>query len=129
MLAHVVEVMGDRMHHEDGYTEQDEATMTKLEELSKAGPALTATSGPQDYRAELGMFMRVLDAELDNWVPDASQRLLFRARRVLGADGIPDPAYGRSDCGPERGDHALFTDWIGDRYVHRCASCFRLYRA
>lgn len=75
------------------------------------------------------MFTKIVRAELDNWVPGASQRLLFRAGATVGLDQ-PDPrdAAGR-DCGPDRGDHATFPDWVAGVYVHRCATCFRLYAA
>lgn len=36
MLDHIVDVIGDRMRSEDGYTEGAEATLTKLERLRDA---------------------------------------------------------------------------------------------
>lgn len=130
VLAHVAEVMTDRMLTEGGYTDEDRATMAKLEELAKAGPAVTVTGEAPDYQAELDLFQRVVSAELDNWVPNASQRLLHRASLALNKGYIPNPATAsHGDCGPERGSHALVTAWAGSLYVYRCASCFRLYRA
>jgi hypothetical protein len=127
-LDHMTDVMGDRLCSESGYTEQDEATMTKLKELAKAGAAVTVTSEQQDYRAELGLFLQIVQAELDHWVPNASQRLLFRAGAALGVKQ-PDPARVRADCGSGRADHATVPDWVSTLYVHRCINCARLFRA
>lgn len=33
MLDHIIDVVGDRMHNEDDYTEADEATLKRLERL------------------------------------------------------------------------------------------------
>lgn len=41
MIDHIVDVIGDRIRSEDGYTEQDKATLDKLERLrdiSRSGP-------------------------------------------------------------------------------------------
>lgn len=130
MLAHVVDVMSDRMRGEDGYIDTDWATMTKLEKLATGGPAVTITGEDRDHAAELAMFEQIVKAEMDNWVPGASQRLIFRASRALSVGHYPDPAFAtRTDCGPERGSHALVANWTGSLYVYRCASCHRLFRA
>lgn len=130
MLAHVVNMMNERITQYDGYTDENEATMAKLEELAKAGPALTVTGEQRDYPTELGLFEQIVTAELNNWVPGASQRLIFRASRALNVGHYPDPALAmRTDCSPERGAHALAANWAGSLYVYRCATCFRLYRA
>lgn len=130
MLDHVVEVINDRMCEADGYNDDDRATMAKLEELAKAGPALTVTGEQRDHPTELSLFEQIVTAELNNWVPGASQRLIFRASRALNVGHYPDPALAaRTDCGPERGAHALAANWAGSLYVYRCATCFRLYRA
>ena len=128
MLAHVTDVMNERIAVEGGYEEESKDTMVKLEELSTAGAAVTVTSEQQDYRAELGLFLQIVQAELDHWVPNASQRLLFRAGAALGVKQ-PDPARVRADCGAARADHATVPDWVSTLYVHRCINCARLFRA
>lgn len=128
MLNHIVDVMGDRMHREDGYTEQDERTFTKVAELAKS-PVTTVVVTADDTDAEAKqMFQAIVRAELRNWVPNASQRLLYRAGRVVGVI-MPNPANMQPDCGPNRSDHALVHDWIQGLYVDRCSSCHRLYDA
>ena len=128
LLTHVVDVMNERIAVEGGYADGDRDTMTKLEELSTAGAAVPVTSEQQDYRAELGLFLQIVQAELDHWVPNASQRLLFRAGAALGVKQ-PDPARVRADCGAARADHATVPDWVSTLYVHRCINCARLFRA
>lgn len=129
MLAHVVDVVGDRMHSEDGYTDTDRATMTKLEALVKEGAAVVVSGKDgQANVVELNLFLKIVRAELDHWVPNASQRLLFRAGAALGVQQ-PDPSRMSADCGPDRHQHALVADWVSTMYVYRCASCVRLYRA
>ena len=126
MLNHVVDVIGDRMHHEDGYTEQDEATVKKLDELAKSPCTAVVILGDEVDAEARQMFQAIVQAELRHWVPGASQRLLYRAGRALGI-GQPNPAQGRPDCGPDRADHALISDWVAGLYLLRCSSCFRLY--
>lgn len=129
MLAHVVDVVGDRMHSEDGYTDTDRATMTKLEALAKEGAALVVSGKDgQANVAELNLFLKIVRAEMTHWVPNASQRLLFRAGAALGIRQ-PNPAGLRADCGPDRINHATVADWVGTQYVYRCVNCARLYRA
>lgn len=36
LIDHIIDVIGDRMRSEDGYTERDEATVAKLERLNAA---------------------------------------------------------------------------------------------
>jgi hypothetical protein len=126
MLNHIVDVVGDRMHHEDGYTEQDGRTLSKLDKLAKT-PATAVVVLADDVDAEARqMFQAIVRAELRHWVPGASQRLLYRAGRVVGIEQ-PNPAKGRRDCGADRTDHALISDWVAGLYLHRCSSCFRLF--
>lgn len=126
MLNHIVDVVGDRMHHEDGYTEQDSRTLGKLDKLAKA-PATAVVVLADDVDAEARqMFQAIVRAELRHWVPGASQRLLYRAGRVVGIEQ-PNPAKGQSDCGADRADHSLINDWVSGLYLHRCSSCFRLF--
>lgn len=126
MLNHVVDVIGDRMRHEDGYTEQDEQTVTKLDKLAKS-PTTSVVVLADDVDAEARqMFRAIVQAELRAWVPGASQRLLYRAGRIVGIQQ-PNPAKGQPDCGPDVANHALFSDWVAGLYLHRCSDCFRLF--
>lgn len=128
MMNHVVDVIGDRMRHEDGYTEQDERTVTKLDRLAKS-PTTSIVVLADDVDAEARqMFQAIVRAELAHWVPDASQRLLYRAGRIVGIEQ-PNPAKGQRDCGAERADHALISDWVAGLYLHRCSNCFRVFTA
>lgn len=129
MMNHVVDVVTDRMRHEDGYTEQDDATMTKLDTLTNgldgtSAVVITGDECPKDEAALL--FQDVVKAELKHWVPGASQRLLFRAGRALG---IEQPEPRNPDCGQLRSYHALVSDWVAGLYVQRCSSCARIYEA
>lgn len=129
MLAHVVDIVNNRMAVKSGYTDEDEATMAKLEALSKAGHALTVTGAQQGGDASRALFTDVVNAELDNWVPNASQRLLFRAGAALGQHHPDARPTQNEDCGPERSAHALIPGWLASVYVHQCATCLRTYRA
>ncbi len=128
MLAHVVDVVGDQMLNEDGYTDQDRKTMAKLEALAQAGASLTVDGSKVERNEAAQTFVDIVRAELDNWVPDASQRLLYRAGAALGISQ-PDPGNARQpDCGPHVGDHAIISDWIAGLYVQRCVNCFRIFK-
>ena len=74
------------------------------------------------------LFTRVVDAELNAWVPDASQRLLHRAGARLGFTR-PDPATTLPDCGPYVSNHATVPNWVGHVYVLDCVNCARIFRA
>lgn len=129
MMDHVVDTTRDRMLTEGGYTEQDWVTMTKLECLAKEGSAVVVSGrDTQDTDIARTLLQRLVEAELDNWVPNASQRLLHRAGAALGIEQ-PDPARMRNDdCGPDLGKHATVPDWVGDLFVRRCVSCARIWR-
>lgn len=90
------------------------------------GPAFVVTGVELDDKAAREMFLRILGAELDNWVPDASQRLLYRAGRALGIHHPVMPTD-NPDCGAEPGWHALTSDWVAGVFVRRCVTCSRLY--
>lgn len=129
MMDHVVDTTRDRMLTEGGYAEQDWATMTKLESLAKAGSAVVISGRDEpDADAARALLRRIAEAELNHWVPNASQRLLHRAGLALGIEQ-PDPARMRNDdCGPDPAKHATVPDWIGDLFVRRCVSCARIWR-
>jgi DNA-binding CsgD family transcriptional regulator len=131
MLKHAVKVVCDRMHDQGGYTEQDELTMKKLNELAKARTSVIVITGDDpagggDDPQVREMFRDIVRAELRNPVPDASQMLLYRAGRILGI-GQPNPEKGLRDCGPDATDHVLARDWVLDVYLYRCSDCFRLF--
>lgn len=128
MLHHVVDVICDKMHMEkDEYTEEDRETVRKLNETSEKTTTTLLITGDDVSQGEAyDMFAKIVDAELRNWVPGASQRLLYRAGAVLGI-AQPNPQYGTADCGPATSDHALIATWVVGRYVYRCSSCFRLF--
>lgn len=127
MLDHVIDVIGDRMHHGDGYTMQDEATVAKLDKLAKAPATAVVVTGEEFDSGAHQMFQAIVKAELANWVPDASQRLLYRAGRIVGIEQNDPSQAGSRDCGPERIQHTLISDWVAGLYLSRCVNCFRLY--
>lgn len=73
------------------------------------------------------MLKHIVRAELAHWVPGASQRLLYRAGRIVGIEQ-PNPANGQPDCGDDPEHHALISDWVAGLYLHRCSNCFRLFQ-
>ena len=127
MLAHIVDVIGDRLLAEDGYTDQDRATVDKLEALSKQEGSSPVLTGDVDYDRR-DVFRAVLEAELDNWVPGASQRLLYRVGFALGFWQL-DPSRALSDdCGDKMLDHLLKGEVVADLPLNRCTECLRLFR-
>lgn len=127
MLDHTVSTMRDKMLCEDGYTLGDHAVVAKVEEVSQAPAALVLTGGELNRAEERELFRRIVNAELDNWVPNASQRLIFRAGRALGVGGSW-PRQASEDCGDNPGDHSLFSNWVAGIFVRHCATCHRLFR-
>lgn len=124
MLNHVVDVIGDRMRHEDGYTPQDDATVVKLDRLAKSGNAVVLTGAEileADARRHLAAVVRL---ELKHWVPGASQRLIYRAANALG---LKQPYPTVDDHGPDPASHPLVPDWVAGMYLMRCATCCRLF--
>lgn len=128
MLRHIAEVVGDRLHHEDGYTDQDREVVDKIEQLSKLTTTIIVISGDVEKSNPYQAFQQIVRAELAHWVPDASQRLLFRAGRALGVPQ-PDPVTARPDCGPSARLHSLCSEWVAGVFLYRCTTCFRLFEA
>lgn len=123
MISHTVDVMGDRISDGNDYTEQDGNTITKLDELKT--PALVVDGAEHtDYELR-AMLRRIVTAELDHWVPGASQRLIYRASRALGESFAKPRA---EDHGPNPEDHALTANWVAGLYLRQCATCQRLFR-
>jgi hypothetical protein len=126
MLNHVVDVVGDRMRHEDGYTDQDGATLGKLDQLAKTeGTQLVVDTVTPDTEA-LALLREIVSAELRHWVPGASQRLIYRASTMLGFSAVLPKS---DDHGPDPADHALFPNWVGGLFTQQCATCARIFRA
>lgn len=131
MLHHIAhDVLPDRLAYDSGYTDQDRKTVAKLQQMADQHETAVVLSGA-DLTDEHGtdaearaLFQQIVQAELDHWVPNASQRLLYRAGMVLG---VPQPQPRREDCGPARSAHALVHDWVASRYLLRCATCLRLF--
>lgn len=125
MMSHVDEVIRDRMLGDDTYEPDAVATVDKLGKL--ATPALVIDGAEQTREEAAFLFQDIVKAELHNWVPGASQRLLFRAGAALGFQQ-PHPELAQVlDCGPATGDHAVFSDWVAGLFVLRCSSCFRIF--
>lgn len=129
-VAHAAEVMADRVaDNGDCYTPADDRAVNKLEAIGKGGTALVVTGAEMDERARNELMRLVLQAELDHWVPGASQRLIWRAAQALE---IPvtvrlDSPLNTADCGTERSWHSLTSTWIAGRYLMVCSTCRRLY--
>lgn len=128
-VAHAAEVMADRVGETGGYTDADAESCVKLEAIGKGGTALVLTGAEMDEQARNELMRLVLQAELDHWVPGASQRLIWRAAQALA---IPvtvrlDSPLNAADCGTERRWHSLTSTWIAGRYLMVCSTCRRLY--
>lgn len=123
MLKHVDEVIGDRLSGDDTYEDEDHATADKLGKLTP--PALLLTGDELTEAGAHALLRRVVEAELDAWVPGASQRLIYRASRALGF-AHTEPR--RTDCGKELASHATVTRWVAGLYLRQCVGCSRLFR-
>lgn len=76
---------------------------------------------------ESTLLQSVVLAEMDHWIPGASQRLIGRAAELLDHDlGM---RMAEPDHGNDPGAHALFPDWVCGVYVQRCATCAHLFYA
>lgn len=125
-MKHVQEVMDDRMSDSNGYTDQDRRSLAKLETL--ADPAATVVivnKGTLPRDVATLQIQDIVRAEMQNWVPNASQRLIRRASVMLDLPCMPVPMY--EDHGPDRSKHTLLPDWVGGLYLMRCATCNRLF--
>lgn len=127
MASHMAEVVGDRIHHDPyGYTAADKAAVDKLDAMGVGnGRALVVTGAELSREDAAGLMQDVVSAEMANWVPGASQRLIGRAARALGFRELDSDTL---DCGPNPGDHALYPEWVAGLYVQACSTCARLFR-
>lgn len=127
MLKHTAETMGDQIRDGDGYTEADEAAVDKIEAMGKVGRLLVITDARTTDAEAVALFQQVIAAELVNWVPGASQRLVHRAGSALGFLGYFGPPRDVADCGPQPMDHALMNSELAGVTVHLCGKCDRLF--
>lgn len=89
--------------------------------------AFLVTGDEMGHPDAVAMFRQIVEAELDHWCPNASQRLIHRAGHALGVRH-PVMLSDAPDCGAEPGWHALFGDWVAGLFVRRCATCCRIFR-
>jgi hypothetical protein len=130
MLAHIGEVMGDRVA-EDEYTDEDREVVNRIDGIGRkmeggGTGALVITGEDISHMDAALVFAAVVQAELNHWIPNASQRLIHRAGHALGVRH-PVMLSDNKDCGSEPGWHALIADWVAGIYVRRCVTCCRLY--
>lgn len=126
MLVHAVEVARDAMLVHSGYTQEDWDTLDKLKELE--GPSLVVTGKDVTDTEARQMLRGIVEAEMRNWVPGASQRLIARASRALGLGNLlvgDEPR--QADHGPDIASHVIVADWIAGLYLRRCVTCLRLF--
>jgi hypothetical protein len=123
-ISHVAEVVQDRIYDGNGYTSEDERACEKLEQIGRSGGVvLTGDELSEDEATAL--LRRVVLAELENWIPNASQRLIRRA--VLALGGHMTEAVAK-DHGGRRINHVLIPDWVAGIYLMRCVTCHRLFQ-
>lgn len=125
-MKHVQEVMGDRMSYENGYTDEDRGSLAKLETLADpAARVVIVNKGTQPRDLATMQLQDIVRAEIRNWIPNASQRLIRRASVMLDLPCMPVPIT--EDHGPDRAEHALIPDWVGGLYLMRCVTCNRVF--
>lgn len=130
MFRHVEETMDDRiMDNPDEWDDKDHRAMDHIGRIGKTPTGAVVVTGEElnmiDARR---LFKGVVEAELDNWVANASQRLITRAARALEVPFRYHVTLA-ADCGAEAHWHALVSDWVAEIFVMRCATCGHLYRA
>jgi hypothetical protein len=74
--------------------------------------------------AEAEALQAVVYAELEDWVPGASQRLIRRAADHLGV--VVQIVGAAVEFAPNM--HCLTYDWVVGIHVMRCTNCDRLIR-
>lgn len=128
MIRHMAEVMDDRMSDQPTeYTDADTRAVLHADVIGKAETGQLVISGAEMLDADARRLMRqIIEAELKAWVPNASQRLLWRASWALNVPlnlGVPV----KPDCGAEPGWHALTGSWVAGLFVRHCVTCHRLF--
>jgi hypothetical protein len=124
-MTAAAETMQDRILSESGWEPGDQAACTKLEAMGNGGTALVVTGADLDTEAAEALMLSVLEAEIDHWVPGASQRLILRASAALGF--YPHPLKDAQRCVP--GTCTTAGTWVARKPYMRCTDCGRFYRA
>lgn len=128
LITRVAEVTEDNiLDRANEYTEADGASCKKLAAIGRAGSALVLTGEDVTKLEAIALLRKVVEAELDHWVPNSSQRLIMRAFRAFGFE-VHAMRPGVEDCGPNVWNHALYPDWVHGLYIRRCSTCARLFR-
>lgn len=125
MIRHGGEVLEDFcLERGSEYDAEDYESAKKMGRMRRG----LLVTGDEQTQAEAEALMKsVVQAELDSWVPDASQRLINRASTVLVGGPILDPILS-TDHGDSPGDHALVQDWVCGIFVLRCCTCAHLFK-
>lgn len=109
------------------YTDHDERVADKVGQVSKIETgSLVVTGEVLNEEKARHILSEVIEAELNHWIPGASQRLIYRASRALEMSARVPITW--NDCGNEPHWHALVRDWIAGKTYMRCATCHRLYK-
>lgn len=124
MADHASEMLQDACLEQSSYTRDNYDSAKKLGDLSQG---LLVTGIEQTQAEAEALLKQVVQAELDHWAPNASQRLINRAAMILADGPILDPVLA-SDHGNNPGDHALIQDWVCGIFVLRCCTCARLFK-
>lgn len=129
LIERAHDVMDDHMSSEpDEYTDADTRAVLHLDVMAKAETSQLVVTGAELNHIDARRLMRqIIEAEMAHWVPNASQRLLWRASWALGVP-LNHAAPVAPDCGAEPGWHALVGDWVAGLFVRHCVTCHRLFR-
>lgn len=109
------------------YNEYDEDDLKSAKKLGKLRRGLLITGDAQTHDEAEALLRKVVMSEMENWVADASQRLINRACGALGFMDLLDSDF-TPDHGGNPGDHALVQDWVMGIFVLRCCTCARLFK-
>lgn len=125
--AHLAHIAAEWLQDDEdrSYDADDRQSIQNLKTIDRG----LLVTGAEQTPAEADILLReVVQAELDSWVSNASQRLINRAGLVLGT-GVPvlDPILA-DDHGPNPGDHSLIQDWVCGIFVLRCCTCAHLFK-
>lgn len=128
MLRHIDEVMSDRLD-DVSYSDEDQTVVDRIGHMGQEpGSCLVLTGADLDARETDALMRKVIRAEVENWVADASQRLIHRAMLALEYHPGGYILTDQPDCGAEFSWHALVRFWlVGDTYM-RCVTCGHLYK-
>lgn len=128
MFKHTAEVMSDRMSDEPNqWVGDDHRAVAKIGVIGEAKTSALVITGDELHDGP-ELFRQIVEAELDNWVPGASQRLLRRASAALGQGYRSQAEDGVPDCGPEASRHALIGDWVAGLFIRHCITCGHLFK-